>query len=113
MRRIADRAHRDSIDFCLLDKRLHHLITRDHAHAVVRVRDERGRRLLEDLILCRRLEDPGVDSIEINRLKTVHAVALNASAVTLHKYICADLRIFLRKSGCLECVDHEVPDELP
>ena len=77
------------------------------------ISDDRRRRLLHDLVVRDRIQDPRINAIKINRLKTVDSVALDAPSVALHQDVRTDLSILLRKPRCLKSIHHEITYQFP
>ena len=113
MRGVADGAAGHAARPGLLDEPRHHVVAGHHAHAVVRVDHERGGRLFEHLDLRGGQQGPAADAVEVDGLKTVASMALDAAAVGLKQHVGADLGVFARHAVPHERVAHKVVHQLP
>ncbi|MPM87771.1 hypothetical protein SDC9_134871 [bioreactor metagenome] len=113
MRAVANRRHGHAILLRLFDDGRHRLVARDHTHAVVRVRNERGRRFANDLVVRHGVQNALVDAIQIDGFKAVTAVAFDAAAVALQEYIRADFRILQRHAIRHKRVGHKALNHVP
>ena len=110
---IADGAARHAHLFGLFDQALHHAIAGHHAHAVVRVHDQRGGRLLQDLQLCFRQQRAIIYAVQIDGLEPVAAVAFDAPAVRFQQHVCADGSIRFRYAVRFKNINHKSIHHVP
>ena len=110
---VADRAAGHAVLLGLLDEHLHHPIAGHHAHAVVGVHHHGGGGVLQNLDLRFGQQGAVDDAVDVNGLKAVAAVALDAPAVRLQQNVGTDFCVLLGHAVGLEHVDHKRVHQVP
>ena len=113
MRGIADGAAGHAACLGFFNEPRHHVVARDHAHAVVRVDHERGGGFLEHLDLRGGQQGSAADAVEVDGLKAVASVAFDAATVGLKQHVGADLGVLARYAVSHKRVAHKVVHQLP
>ena len=110
---VEDRAAGHTVDPCLLDEHVHHLMGSDHAHSVVGVHDDGGGGLFDDVDSGDGKQGAVLNPVQINGLKAVAPMALNTPAVRFQQHIGADLCVVLRHAIGFEHIDHKGFNQIP
>ena len=113
MAAVSDGYHAHAVFLCLFDSHAHRFVADDLTHAVVTVNDRRCGRFAHDFEICHGVLDACLDTVDVDGLEAVDAVAFNAALVGGEKHVGADFGVLAEHTHSDKCVGDEAVKSFP
>ena len=108
--RIKDGAAGHTVLGSLFNQHFHHLMGSNHAHAIVSIHNYSTRSILDNFNFGFRQQGAVFNTIQVNRLEAVAAVALDTASVAFQQNICTNACILFGNAVFNKYVYHKIVD---